>query len=262
MNESPIRVPFLLYFSLFLQLVGQLLYAFSNGGPIGSLLFLETSASDNFSYYSDHFLVIFCLSFALFGHFLKKISWPLAPFLYSFFFSTSIFFLHSSFAYSFVFICHGARIALPLAIFFILKKKKGHDIILKIALALTFIGHGSEAIMSHPQFIDYLINTSLELIHFPLSEESSRSILFFIGMSDIVLGIICLMAPNSKCYFIMAFWGGITSLLRVLYHGDIGYSMFLMRSSHFLIPFYLANVENKKKTSLPFFQKVYPYENI
>jgi len=119
---------------------------------------------------------------------------------------------------------------------------------LKIATALTFIGHGLYAIGYHPrpgQFIDMMIKG------FGTTESQSVLILNIVGYLDIAAAL-ALFIPWKKVQKValsyIIIWGFLTALARV--YSNINWSSgwysikqwlpeFLMRFPHFLLPLIL-----------------------
>lgn len=118
--------------------------------------------------------------------------------------------------------------------------------IIKVASALTFIGHGLFAMGVYPvpgHFIDMLINV------FGCSEEVARYFLKFVGSLDLLAAIGLFFKPTIKwsLYFMVA-WGGITAMARITAHLDFNLLSLtsqqwvyetLVRVPHALIPLFL-----------------------
>lgn len=126
---------------------------------------------------------------------------------------------------------------------------------LKIATALTFIGHGLYAINFHPRpgyFIDMIIKA------FYVSESMAVLFLNVVGYLDIICAT-ALFIPyqwiqKMALYYIIA-WGFLTALAR--FYANVQWELgwysikqwlpeFLMRFPHFLIPFILLMLVSQK----------------
>ncbi len=117
------------------------------------------------------------------------------------------------------FIEYTAQMSVPFLLISLVKKSLFNlEIILKIVMAATFIGHGLFAIGYYPvpgNFIDMVI------IVFGLSEYDSRQFLLLMGVIDI-LASVCLFIPRLDlvAVYFMVFWGGVTSLARIVANID------------------------------------------
>jgi hypothetical protein len=101
--------------------------------------------------------------------------------------------------------------------------------ILKLLIALTFVGHGLYAIGYYPvpgYFVDMVIRI------FKCSESFARTFLTIAGILDMILAI-GLFLPNKSivkyCLIWAVIWGFSTAIARVV--GNF-YSDFIMRSLH------------------------------
>ena len=126
------------------------------------------------------------------------------------------------------------------------KKIKGWILPLKIAISLTFIGHGIYAIGWHPQpgyFIDMCINV------FGFTEPTSVLFLKIMGVLDFIFAIgLFIPALEKWSLYYMIIWGIATSISRLLAHIHIptfledlnqwGFEV-LVRFPHFTIPIIL-----------------------
>ena len=122
---------------------------------------------------------------------------------------------------------------------------KHFDLFLRIAVALTFLGHGLYAIGIHPvpgHFIDMVI------LSLHVSETTARGILAMAGAIDILIAI-AIFIPRSDIYkplLIWAItWGFLTALARVYAHvsfGNLGPGLdrwlyeTILRAPHYGVP--------------------------
>jgi len=148
---------------------------------------------------------------------------------------------------------HAVRWLAPLAIVFLigenLKNKKFGFTLLRWGIGITFITHGAEAIASHPQFMDLILNFQIQYLNMFMSESEVSGMLFAIGAMDILVGAITLVRPQREILLWMSFWGGITAFSRVptlgAYYGGIE---FLLRAFHVGVPVFLAfNIKSFEK---------------
>ena len=80
--------------------------------------------------------------------------------------------------------------------------------ILRIAVAGEFLGHGVFALQGRQAWIDWF---SI----FGISDVSiAAQILFFIGLTDVLLAVLILIRPVRLALLWMAFWGFWTALMR------------------------------------------------
>lgn len=126
---------------------------------------------------------------------------------------------------------------------------------MKIAIALTFIGHGLYALNVCPRpghFIQMLLST------FPISEDMAILILNFAGIMDILVGISLFIGRKAAVVGLWyAFiWGLLTSLARLganVSLEDFGptfaywWHEAIYRVPHFSIPFFLIHYYRSKQ---------------
>jgi len=131
----------------------------------------------------------------------------------------SLLLFKNKFWYIAQFIEYSAQMSAPFLLLSLLKKSMFNiKILLKIAMALTFIGHALFAIGFYPvpgPFIDMVINV------FGFSEYEAIQFLKVMGCIDI-LASIALFIPRIEvaAIYFMAFWGGVTALARIVANVD------------------------------------------
>lgn len=82
--------------------------------------------------------------------------------------------------------------------------------VLRVAVAGEFIGHGVFALQGKKDWIGWFTN-------FGVSDASiAATILFWIGVMDILLAVLVLVRPVRLALLWMAFWGFWTALIRPL----------------------------------------------
>lgn len=82
--------------------------------------------------------------------------------------------------------------------------------ILRIAVAGEFIGHGILAMQGKQDWIGWIQQfTGTDV-------AMATQLLFFVGLSDVILAIIILIKPIRAILLWMAFWGFWTALVRPL----------------------------------------------
>lgn len=245
-----------LLFALFLQISAWAYEAFFNETSLNSVLFLMLDQSDSFSRLFDKISsVMLLLSFALF--LITRIaSFLLVPVFYAIALPICTMLLHSSFAYEFALLTHGARIGLPLVLYMFFRGEQEWSFdkrfMIRFMVTLTFVGHGIEALMEHPKFIDFLIEGFALMFGYELSEYGAIQLLALIGAADIVLAISGLIKPRVWIYLWMASWGVITSLCRLMYFEWDGIFPMLLRSAHWALPVVaMLAILEKRKISQP-----------
>jgi hypothetical protein len=115
---------------------------------------------------------------------------------------------------------HGIRYTTPMVLYLILVRKVAHlSLLMRVAIAATFIGHGIYAVglLPVPQnFID------MSVAVFGFSEEGARIFLLIAGILDFIVGIglfIPVLIRPSLLYCI--FWGLATAVARVISKTDL-----------------------------------------
>ncbi len=119
---------------------------------------------------------------------------------------------------------------------------------IKLAIALTFIGHGLFAIGYYPvpgYFIDMIIKV------FHIGEDAARNLLKIVGWLDIVFAIVLLFFRGKYLKIALGYiilWGFLTALARIVANIYLGLGWesilpwvpaFLIRIPHFMIPIIL-----------------------
>jgi hypothetical protein len=104
------------------------------------------------------------------------------------------------------------------------------ELVARICIFGTFIGHGITAIGVNPKWIPLLTS-------FGLSGEQSVFIMPFIGILDIIVAFIILLYPIRIVLFWALFWTFLTALSRPI-SGD-SFLEFFERSSNWGLPLVL-----------------------
>lgn len=85
----------------------------------------------------------------------------------------------------------------------------------RLAAAATFIGHGLEAMLHNPRFIDLLIGTADRRLGLPIDEGVARTMLTVIGAIDIALAGLIVVGRWRWVALHMTFWGLVTAMSRI-----------------------------------------------
>ncbi|MCA9550358.1 MAG: hypothetical protein KC933_10000 [Myxococcales bacterium] len=94
--------------------------------------------------------------------------------------------------------------------------------LLRLGAAAVFLGHGLEALLQHPQFVDYLLVTARRAAGFPLAEAATHPILYVIGVVDVVVALSVWRGPHRLALGWACFWGFATAAMRLVYYGPLG----------------------------------------
>ncbi len=150
-----------------------------------------------------------------------------------------------AFAAPIMIVAHAARIALPLA-WLAWRRAEAPEArrrvlaLMQVAIAATFIGHGVEALMGHPKFVDYIVVVGRKWHLWQTDAAGALDAMWVIGVVDIAVGLSIIARPTRPVAMHMAFWGAVTALSRVLY-ADLGASYeVLIRAAHFTLPLAIA----------------------
>ncbi|MCP4912419.1 MAG: hypothetical protein GY909_04815 [Oligoflexia bacterium] len=245
---------FTLKLSLALCLLGQLFLAFSYGTTINGFQFLLLDFSDSFATSID---MLLCLGVAiatialLFYSNFKYAAYFISAWFITLGITKTV--LHGSFGWEVATLAYGARYMLPLVIYFYAINQKEKAIRLaQFGIALTFVGHGIEAMMLHPGFLDYMYDFSEVYLGIIPTQNIVETTLFFIGMLDILVGFAVIFNRNKYLLWWLAFWGILTAGSRLTYHGMEGWYEFILRSPHYLLPIFLYQTRRYRLTSFKF----------
>ncbi len=254
----------LLKLALVFQTMGFAMEAFFYGSAIGKFFWLKFAISDQWAFSMDRLIVASVLVLSLVSLWKSYFSAFFAIFLYGLFRAFCIYYNGGSYLSELAFFTQMARYTMPLALAIsCLKMRSPLAFVwsIKIAIAVTFVAHGFEALNLHPKFVDFIIKTFRIYLGVSVSEATCHYMLFVIGVADI-LAAIALLIVNSKASIVyMAFWGALTAICRILYDPTNGLADTLSRVSHFAIPlalymFYFSKVAGKQfasgKTKLEF----------
>ena len=203
--------------------------------------------------------VIFILSaFSVFG-ITSKNKWPVIVI------STGVFFMallaFASFKVRFYQIGEwfefGTQVASPILLILFVKKKisvKKLIFIAKIAIAITFIGHGFYAFGYYPQpggYVDMVINIT------GFSEDFVRPFLKVMGFMDFVVALLLFIPKTARPALIYCIvWGLLTAFARVVSYFNLDFPFTTLhqwlyqtvfRLSHGLLPLWVLCLISTKK---------------
>ena len=152
---------------------------------------------------------------------------------------------------------YSSQVLCPILLILWLFKNKNPQkftMLIKIAVAMTFIGHGLYAFGYHPQpghFVDMMITV------FPLQESDARLALKFIGVLDFIAAIAIFFPKTFKVsIWYIIIWALLTSFARIVANIDFTFIWqslnqwifeVLIRVPHFVLPIILFLMWNKEK---------------
>jgi len=133
-------------------------------------------------------------------------------------------------------------------------KKTWFELLLKIAVATTFIGHGLFAIGYYPtpNYYSFMFNSCMQFLGFKLSPETISTVLWIAGFIDIfIIGIVIFLWKRLAVPVLVyaSIWGLLTATARVVAYTYMDPSLHifmqwmpqtLLRICHGLIPLVLA----------------------
>ena len=115
-----------------------------------------------------------------------------------------------------------------------------------LVVAACFVGHGLYAVGFHPVPWSFQVMT-MDLLG--ISEESSKSFLYTVGVLDFAAGLAILIPVLRRpALYYMVIWGGATALARILAHYDPAekyngmdpwIAECVVRTSHWMVPILL-----------------------
>lgn len=112
------------------------------------------------------------------------------------------------------------------------------DMILRIGVFGTFLGHGILALQVNPAWIRFLLMAGF-------TSEQAQIVMPMIGTLDIVLAIWVLFKPNKYILIWMVFWAFLTALMRPLSGASL--LQFVERSANWAAPLALLYLRGFRK---------------
>jgi len=114
--------------------------------------------------------------------------------------------------------------------------------LLRIGVFIEFLGHGLLAIAGEKEWIDWIVR----IIH--VNVFTATSLLFFIGITDILVALTILLKPYPIILLWAGFWGFFTALIGVVMGNS--WLDFVEHSTNWIIPislFFLLEFYNSFK---------------
>ncbi len=112
------------------------------------------------------------------------------------------------------------------------------ELLLRIAVFLTFLGHGIVALIGNQQWSIYLKTAGLP-------GRFAIDIMFYIGILDVVVAIIIAFKPYKYVVLWAFIWAFSTALIRPISGESIW--AFVERGSNWMVPFVLYIMITKKE---------------
>jgi len=149
---------------------------------------------------------------------------------------------------------HASRILAPVAIaLWALRGSPDRAVqwTLRIAAALTFASHGTEALLGRGLFVDYALSVLFRAGAEP-NQSLAESLLWVVGVVDVACAVAILLPRKLRAVALwMALWGGLTALLRVFYGGWSQWPEMLMRVANCAVPLTLYLLWKPKAETQP-----------
>lgn len=146
-------------------------------------------------------------------------------------------------------ISHAARYLPALAVAALLlaprdRRAGGLNLALRAGLALTFGGHGYQALTLEPAFVDFLLLAHRKLLGGALEQGLAERLLVVIGGADLACAGAVLFLRWRALWAWMAFWGALTAGARIVHAGvENGLPETLLRAPHAFLPLILWRLE-------------------
>jgi hypothetical protein len=151
---------------------------------------------------------------------------------------------------SFNLFCYALRCFVPVALVLLASNQKIWAIrMLCWASSITFLGHGSKALMEYVVFLDYLLALFSD-IGYPITLQRAVLFIHIIGTIDIALAHHAMFFHRRRILWVfryMAVWGLIAALSRMTFMGLGSWHEVLSRAPHFIGPFVVLMLLKGKK---------------
>ena len=112
--------------------------------------------------------------------------------------------------------------------------------LLAIACAATFLVHGYKAIQIYGQFTDLILLTDAEWFGLELEQSTTESILFVIGVVDIIVAVLVVAIRFRAVALYMVIWGVMTASSRMTAFGIAAWPETLIRVANWGAPLALV----------------------
>ncbi|MGE0173309.1 MAG: hypothetical protein AB7T49_11000 [Oligoflexales bacterium] len=250
MEKAGSRIFKLLSWIVAIQSLGLAMIINGRGSSIGTFLFLKLRFSDSSVHNIELGLIAFLVALAV-----QTLVKPNTITLYlssALILVESAFFTYNGGNFEAPFSLAGTsmRWTAPLilgALVLIKKRNTEHNLtaedfsswmmtLLLYSAAVTFVTHGVEALLAHPRFVDYIIGAGRKLLDFRIAQSSAETVLFCIGMVDVLVACLIVTVRWKPIAAYMTFWGMLTAMSRVVYFEAGGIGEFLIRAANWGVP--------------------------
>lgn len=242
------RINAVLGLLLLMQSMGYSMIFYQKGSKLASYLFLEQSWLETHSRIVDYTL-IGVMAISVLVSLLRPHVIPLL--LLFFVFISEAYFslvLGGAFASELSLMAQFARYSWPLILVFSISGEnrwfssinRQARFFLQLAIGMTFIAHGLEALNLAPKFIDFLVIGWHSFFSLSLSQGQAEFLLRGIGVIDVLLGIWVVFKPQLGILIYMGIWGFATAYMRIVFSAWLGVPDFLIRTAHWALPIIIA----------------------
>jgi len=118
--------------------------------------------------------------------------------------------------------------------------------ILRIGVFLTFLGHGSFALMVRPDWVVYLTTVGFSI-------EQARMVMPWIGGLDMVIAVTVLLYPVRVVVLWAVIWTFSTALIRPL--SGLSWLEFVERGANWAAPLALLLLKDRPRSFKEWFKK-------
>jgi hypothetical protein len=119
-----------------------------------------------------------------------------------------------------------------------IEEKKRTECLLRLAVFLTFLGHGMTAISGNADWLVYL-----ETVGFSI--ETSKHLIILIGFLDVIVALVVLVKPFKLVVLWAVIWTFTTALIRPISGEPIW--EFVERGVNWIVPLTLYILIDKKR---------------
>ena len=114
------------------------------------------------------------------------------------------------------------------------------EFLLRLAAAVTFFAHGLKAWFGNPEYVNFILASSDNLLGWTPNETGATRMLMFIGVLDIIVAGWLLLQRSTAIAWYMFAWGLITAASRMTSYGWEFYPETIMRAANWGLPLALA----------------------
>lgn len=150
-------------------------------------------------------------------------------------------------------VSQAARWLLPIALMFVLADcEQAAARTLRFGAALTFTGHGIQALGLHPLFLDYLFAADARIFGAGLTMIEAKRLLIAIGAVDLLLSLMIFSRAWRFAALYMTGWALLTAQARIVHGGLAAWPEFAIRIPNAAVPlalFVLLVVKQSRRST-------------